>query len=119
MKAKPKLDMDKIAKGLRAERRGEVRAGGGHFGARQLVAEVQSRFRAPAGGGRSTDPSWTEKRLLSLAPETLARLERLAKAVSDKGLSVGPLQVAALLLERATADADDRSVIELAKKRAS
>jgi hypothetical protein len=38
---KPKLDMDKIAKGLGAERRGPVPAGGGYPGALQLAAEVQ------------------------------------------------------------------------------
>ena len=37
-----KLDMDKIAKGLGAERRGKVRAGSGYFRALQTVAEVQA-----------------------------------------------------------------------------
>lgn len=120
MKTKPPVDLDKIAKALGAERRGEVRASGGHFGAMQVVAEIQARFQAPAGGGRSTDPAWTDRRLVPLAPETLMRLERLAKTVSEKGgLTVSPLQVAALLLEYATEQADDGTVTTLAKKRAS
>lgn len=35
----PKLDMDKIAKGLGAERRGKVSTSAGSFGAQQLLAE--------------------------------------------------------------------------------
>jgi hypothetical protein len=46
--AKPKLDMDTIAKVLGAERRGDVRAASGHFGAMQVVAEIQSRFPLPS-----------------------------------------------------------------------
>jgi hypothetical protein len=45
---------------------GEVLAGSGHFGAMQVVAEIQARFQAPAGGGRSTDPTWTDRRLVPL-----------------------------------------------------
>src|SRR5690606_18920198 len=97
---KPKLNMEKIAKTLGAERRGKVEAGGGYFGAMQIVAEVEARFRAPSGGGRSTDPEWTERRLVPLAPKTLSRLERIAKIIHDKGGPVvAPLQIAALLLE--------------------
>lgn len=120
MKIKPKLDMEKIAKGLGAERRGAVRAGSGHFGAMQVIAEIQARFRAPAGGGRSTDPAWTDRRLVPLAPKTLVHLERLAKVVSEKGgVAVSPLQVAALLLEHATEEADEGTVAKLARTRAS
>jgi hypothetical protein len=120
MKTKPKLDMNKIAKALGAERRGEVKAAGGYFGALQLAADVQARFEAPAGGGRATDPRWTERRLVPLAPKTLSRLEHLARTLNQQeGMSVGALQVAALLLERAIEEADDASVEALAKARAS
>jgi hypothetical protein len=71
---KPHLDMDRIARGLRAERKGKVSAGGGYFGAMQLLAEIETRFRVPVGGGRATDPEWTEPRLVPLAPRTLKRL---------------------------------------------
>lgn len=116
---KPKLDMEKIAKGLGAERRGEVRAGSGHFGAAQLAAEVQARFRAPSGGGRSTDPSWTEKRLVPFAPSTRERLERLAALLSKQGKAIAPLQLAALLLEQAVETADESFVAQLTSKRVS
>lgn len=51
---KTRLDMAKIAKGLRAVRRGKVHAKGGHLGALGLVAEVEARFCVPEGGGRAT-----------------------------------------------------------------
>src|SRR5881409_2423604 len=90
------LDMARIARELGAERHGKVSAGGGYFGALQLAAEVASRFRVPAGGGRPTDPSWSEQRLVRLSPQTLERLEKLAAQTQ-----ASPMQVAALLLERA------------------
>src|SRR5437868_6654111 len=90
------LDMERIAKELGAERRGKVSARGGYFGALQLAAEVAARFRVPEGGGRSTDPSWSEQRLVRLSPKTLERLQILAEEAH-----ASPMQVAALLLERA------------------
>ncbi len=42
---KTRLDMNKIAKGLGAHRRGKAPASGGYFGAMQLAAEVETRFR--------------------------------------------------------------------------
>jgi 4-aminobutyrate aminotransferase-like enzyme len=90
------LDMDRIAKGLGAERRGKVSAGGGYFGALQLAAEVTSRLRVPAGGGRPTDPVWSEQRLVRLSPKTLKHLEQLAEQTQ-----ASPMQVAAMLLEKA------------------
>lgn len=99
MKNKPNLDVKKIAKALGAEHRGKVSARSGYFGAVQLVAEIQSRFRVPAGGGRPTDPEWTERRLVRLAPKTLTKLERLAHDLQEEGVAVEPLQLAAFLLE--------------------
>src|SRR6516164_8704951 len=90
------LDMGQIAKGLGAERRGKVSSRGGYFGALQLAAEVTSRFRVPEGGGRATDPSWSEQRLVRLSPKTLEQLEKLAEQAH-----ASPMQIAAILLERA------------------
>src|SRR5438874_5830876 len=90
------LDMERIAKELGAERRGKVSPRGGYFGALQLAAEVAARFRVPEGGGRATDPSWSEQRLVRLSPKTLEQLEQLAEQAR-----ASPMQVAALLLERA------------------
>jgi len=100
---KMQLDMDKIAAGLGAERRGKISATGGYFGAMQLVADIEARFRVPAGGGRPTDPRWTERRLVPLAPRTLKRLEAItAKVREHEGVNVEPMQLAALLLEKTT-----------------
>ena len=96
-----RVDIDKIAKGLGAHRRGVQEAKGGHFGALQLVADVKARFKTPKGGGRPTDPDWTERRILPLAEQTLGRLEQLAKRVGEvENVRVEPMQVAALILER-------------------
>jgi hypothetical protein len=98
---KKRLDMDKIARGLGAERRGKVAASGGYFGAMQLLADIEARFRVPPSGGRPTDASWTERRLVPFAPRTLRRLEDVAAKVRARGgVSVEPMQLAALLLEK-------------------
>jgi hypothetical protein len=99
MKRQP--DMDRIARGLGADRRGKVAASGGYFGAIQLLADIEARLRAPAGGGRPTDARWTERRLVPLAPRTLKRLEDIAAKVrAHGGVRVEPMQLAALLLEK-------------------
>lgn len=108
------LDYDSIAEGIGAKRKGKVRSSGGYFGAMQLAAEVAQRFRVPNGGGRATDPHWTERRLVPLSPETLNRLEGLAKS-----LHIAPLQVAALLLERTVNDIGETDVPELRRAVAS
>jgi hypothetical protein len=56
-----RLDMNKITRSLGAERRGKVASAGGYFGAAQLAAEIEARFRVPLGGGRPTDASSTER----------------------------------------------------------
>ena len=98
---KPQLDMDKIAKGLGAERLGPVYATGGYFGAVQLAAEVQARFKVPSGGGRATDPKWTERRQVPFSPQTLNKLKSLVQKIKqDLAATVEPMQLAALLLEK-------------------
>lgn len=52
---KTPLNMDKIAAALGAERKGKVSVTAGYFGAMQLRADIEARFRVPAGGGRPTD----------------------------------------------------------------
>lgn len=46
------VNIAKIARALGAKRRGKLTASSGYFGALDLAAEVQARFRVPAGGGR-------------------------------------------------------------------
>ena len=113
---KAHLDMDKIAKGLGGERHGKQEAKAGYFGAMQLLADVGDRLRAPSGGGRPTDPRWTERRLLPLTPGALKRLEGLAAKIrSDRGISIEPMQLAALIFERAFEQVSTEQAEELAK----
>jgi hypothetical protein len=115
------LDMDKIAKGLGAERRGKVAAGGGYFGAMELLADIETRFRVPSGGGRATDPTWTERRLLPLAPKTLKKLEEVSAKVRKHGVNVEPMQLAALLVEKTAEQLSEEEAEDLVrpKRRAS
>ena len=100
---KMQLNMDKIASGLGAERQGRVAATGGYFGAMQLLADIEARFRVPPGGGRPTDPAWTARRLVPLAPRTLKKLEEIAAKVRKHGgANLEPMQLAALLIEKTT-----------------
>src|SRR5438067_13539274 len=111
---KRKLDMDKIAKGLGAERRGKVSATGGYFGALQLLADIEARFRVPPGGGRATDPTWTERRLVPLTPRTLRRLEELAARIREQSqVPIEPMQLAGLLLEKTTEQVSDEEAKQL------
>jgi hypothetical protein len=111
-----RLDMDKIARGLGAERRGKVAAPAGYFGALQLLSDVETRFRPPPGGGRATDPAWTERRLVRLAPRTLKRLEQIAAKVrAHGGVRIEPMQLAALLLERKTQELSEREAESLVR----
>lgn len=115
---KTKLDMNRIARGLGVERRGQVSAKGGYFGALQLLADIQARFRVPSGGGRPTDPRWTERRLVPLASETLDRLEELTARIREEGdVSLEPMQLAALLLEEATEELSEGDVQTLVRRR--
>ncbi|HXK22007.1 MAG TPA: hypothetical protein VMS55_04950 [Myxococcota bacterium] len=119
---KTRLDMDKIARGLGARRRGKVIASGGYFGAMQLLADIGTRFRIPAGGGRATDPDWTERRLLPLSRQTLKRLEAIAAKVRKRGgASLEPMQLAAILIEKTTEQLSEQEAEELlsAKRRAT
>ncbi len=113
-----RLDMEKIARGLGADRKGTVASSGGYFGALQVLAEVEARFRVPPGGGRATDPQWTERRLVPLAPRTLERLDALTARVREHtGVQVEPMQLAALLLEDATERLSDDEAAQLPRVR--
>ncbi len=114
------LDMDKIARGLGAARQGKVSATGGYFGALQLLADIEARFRIPSGGGRATDPNWTERRLVPLAPGTLARLEEMAAKIREQSqVTIEPMQLAGLLLERTTKQVSAAEAEKLLRARAA
>src|SRR5713226_3464195 len=111
---KPRLNLNKIAKSLGAERRGKVSARAGYFGAMQLVADIETRFRVPSGGGRATDPNWTERRLVPLAPVTLRRLEELAGRIqASSHVRIEAMQLAGLLLEKTTQQVSDEQAERL------
>jgi len=87
----------------------------------QLLADIEERFRMPSGGSRPTDPRWTERRLVPLAPRTLERLEQIAAKIREHGgVSVEPMQLAALL-EKTTEDLSEGEAEKLVrpKQRAS
>ncbi len=112
---KTQLDMDTIAAGLGAERRGTVSATGGYFGAMQLL---EARFLVPSGGGRPTDPRCNERRLVPLAPRTLQRLEAIAEKVRQRErVNVEPMQLAGLLLEKTTERLSEDDVKEFVRPR--
>ena len=115
---KTRLDMDKITRGLGAERRGKVAPSGGYFGAMQIVADIEARIRGAARGGGPTAPNWTKKRLVRLKPRTLERLGELtAKVQGRRGLRIEVMQLAALLLEKATEQLGDDEAKELVRPR--
>jgi len=67
----------------------------------QLVAEISRASRSRREEGARRTPL-DERRLVPLAPETLARLNEIAKRLHDeKGIVIAPLQLAGLLLEHA------------------
>jgi len=81
---KPKLDMNKIAKGLGAERRGPWRPVEAILAPCSSPLKFRPGFRTPV---RATDPSWTERRLVPLAPRpSVSWSTSLRSAERNKGL---------------------------------
>jgi hypothetical protein len=108
-----KVNIDKIAQKLGARRRGAIEVRPGSFGAMELLAEVQERFRVPPQGGRATDASLTVQRQIALHERTYKRLVSMAESLTKAtGRSIGPLQVGTLLLEHA---ADEVAEADIAK----
>jgi len=70
-----------------------------------LAVLLSKRTKTPKKGGWVTDPSLTERRLIRMRPETLRRLERIARELSTDRKKISPMLVAALLLEDAVMDA--------------
>lgn len=104
-----RIDQAKLAKNLGSKPKGTITPKPGYLGAVQLAHEVRRRFRTPTTGGRGRDPGWTAKRLMPVRRETLARLQELARVVSQiVEYRVEPLQVAALIVEREMALWGDR-----------
>ncbi len=109
-----KTNIGKIAKALGAKRRGRVDARSGYFGALELLAEVQKRFRVPPTGGRASDASLTVQRQIALQERTYKQLVTVAARLSKAtGKAIGPLQIGTVLLERAAEQLDDADLAKL------
>ncbi len=84
----PKLDMDKIAKALGAQRRGRGVVTGGHFGAAQLGADVEVRFRVPRGAKlrKDQEPSRASLRAMPEADFSNAKRNPYARRIAAEGV---------------------------------
>jgi hypothetical protein len=77
----------------------------GAFGMAALAESLRGRLEPSAGKrpGRPSNPAWSKRPKVPMAPETEQRLKELASLLSAGERQVSPMQVAALLLEQATA----------------
>lgn len=77
----------------------------GAFGVAKLAQILRARLEPGQGKrpGRPSNPNWSKRSKVPLAVETEARLGQLARLLSDEHRKVSPMQVAAQLLEEATA----------------
>lgn len=63
----------------------------------QLCKEVAARLQST--GGRPSDPKWSFRRQVPFQKQTWRTLALLAKALKHQGTSIGPGQIAAILVE--------------------
>lgn len=99
-------NIERLAKKLGASIRGQVSEySAGAFGIAGLAEELRGRLEPSSGKrpGRPTDKAWTRRPKVPMAPETEARLRELARLLSGEDRQVSPMQVAAEILEKATA----------------
>ena len=105
-------NIDSLAKALGATVVGTVPDySAGAFGVGLLAKTLRDRLEPSHGlrPGRPSDPRWTRRPKVPMATETEQRLRKLAELLSDEERSVSPMQVAAQLLEEATASYFRRS----------
>jgi len=98
--------IEDIAKKLGAEVVGTVPDfSAGAFGVAKLARTLRDRLEPGRGKrpGRPSNPSWSKRSKVPLAPETEERLEELARMLSDERRRVSPMQVAAQILEEGAA----------------
>ncbi len=104
--------IDRLAEKLGATRVGEVPAyAPGAFGMSALARTLEERL-VPGQGrrpGRPSNPAWTKRSKVPMAPATEERLVELARLLSSDARKVSPMQVAAQLLEEAAARYSRRS----------
>ena len=77
----------------------------GAFGAASLAKILRKRLEPGQGRrpGRPSNPNWSKRPKVPMAEKTEQRLKQLASLMSDDERQVSPMQVAAQLLEEATA----------------
>src|SRR5262245_25172829 len=77
----------------------------GAFGVAKLARTLRERLEPSLGKrpGRPSNPNWSKRSKVPLAEETEERLDQLARMLSDENRKVSPMQVAAQILEDATA----------------
>lgn len=77
----------------------------GAFGMAKLAETLRERLEPSVGKrpGRPSNPAWSKRPKVPMAPETEQRLKELANLLSAGERQVSPMQVAALILEQATA----------------
>ena len=77
----------------------------GAFGIAMLAKVLKERLEPGRGKrpGRPSNPRWIKRPKVPMAPETEKRLQELARLLSDDERQVTPMQVAAQILEDATA----------------
>ena len=98
--------IEDLAKKLGAEVVGTVPDySAGAFGVAKLAGTLRERLEPGRGKrpGRPSNPHWSKRSKVPLAVETERRLEQLARILSDERRKVSPMQVAAQILEEATA----------------
>ena len=99
-------NIDALAKKLGAAVVGTVpEYSAGAFGMAALANTLRRRLEPSVGKrpGRPTNPAWSKRPKVPMAPETEQRLRELAGLLSDGERQVSPMQVAAMILESATA----------------
>lgn len=77
----------------------------GAFGMAALANTLRERLEPSVGKrpGRPSNPAWSKRPKVPMAPETEERLKELSQFLSKGERQVSPMQVAALILEQATA----------------
>jgi len=80
--------------------------GGGAFGAARMAEIFKHRLTPGLGQrpGRPTDSQWKLRRKIPMKTDTAKKLKNIARRLSTSTRKVSPMQVAALLLERAVAN---------------
>ena len=99
-------NIETLAKKLGATMAGTVPDySAGAFGMAELANTLKERLEPSIGKrpGRPSNPAWSRRPKVPMAPETEQRLKELASFLSEGDRQVSPMQVAALILEQAIA----------------